>query len=98
MLQAQINRAAFLAAWMIVLGTYLLAAAVMPAPAAFAATLVVVILFSSPGLILWEHNVLYNVQLHGVSAAIGAVLLCAAVLTTALVRRTEPLANHGLPS
>jgi hypothetical protein len=97
-LQAQINRAAFLAAWTVVLGTYLLAAAVAPAPAAFAVTLTVVILFSSPGLIAWEHNVLYNVHLSGLTAAMGTVLLTIAVLTNTLASRTDPLAHHGLPS
>ncbi|MBM7085576.1 hypothetical protein [Micromonospora humidisoli] len=96
LLQAQINKVAFLAAWSLVLGTYLLATAVMPASAAFAATLTLVILFSSPGLISWEHNVLYNVQLSELTAAVGAGLLSAAVLAAALVRRPDTTTNAEL--
>ncbi|MEH1014029.1 hypothetical protein V6U90_13080 [Micromonospora sp. CPCC 206060] len=98
MLQEQINRTAFVAAWTVVLGTYLLAGIVMPALAAFAATLIVVIVFSSPGVIPWEHNVLYNVQLSGLTTVIGVALLSSTVLAAALVRRTDPLTNHGVPS
>lgn len=83
-LQAQINKTAFLATWSVVLGSYLLAAALLPAAAALAATLTMMILFSTPGLIAWDHNVVYNVQLSGVAATIGATLLVATITLTSV--------------
>jgi hypothetical protein len=96
LLQDQINKPAFLAAWSVILGAYLLAAAVMPSAAALGATLAVLIAFSTPGLIGWDQNILYNVQLRGAAAVTGALLLAVAVLSTSLTLRSDATTNQNL--
>ncbi len=95
-LQEQINKLAFLATWSVVLGTYLLSAAAMPAGAALAATLLLMIVFSTPELIPWNFNILYNVNLSGLTAVTGAALLVAAVTLASMINRTYNTTDQNL--
>jgi hypothetical protein len=79
---------------MVLLGTYLVAAAFLPAVGALAATLTLVIIFSTPGVIGWDHNILYNVERTGSAAIIGAFLLVSAVLAAMSTIRSDTTTNR----
>jgi hypothetical protein len=95
-LQEQINKPAFLATWSVVLGTYLLCAAALPTGAALAATLLLMIVFSTPELIAWDRNILYNVNLSSITAVTGAALLIAATVLTSTLNRTDNTTGQNL--
>jgi len=87
LLHDSIDPLAFVADWWLLLGVLLVLSGLTAVPIGVAASFAVIATFSTPNVVPWEANLLYNVDLAAQSAMVGAVLLTAGLLLVALRRR-----------
>lgn len=74
-LPPSIDRRSFFATWFLVLSTVLVISAISTVTIASLCSTGVVAAFSTPGLVPWEHNVMYNVATADLSTWLGVSLL-----------------------
>jgi hypothetical protein len=84
LLHRSIDKVAFLAGWSLILGLCLVLGAVLATPFAALGSFSTLAIFSTPGLLPWRANVLYNVDIKNTSVVIGATLLIIGILLSSL--------------
>lgn len=87
LLHRSIDISAFFVTWCVTLGTWLLILSIGPAIAAFILTFLMLALFSTPSLVPWRANIIYNLEVQNIAALVAAILfLGAATLSTLRAR------------
>lgn len=93
-LPQSIDRRSFFATWFLVLSTVLIISAISTVTIASLCSTGVVAVFSTPQLVPWDHNVIYNVATTELSAWLGVSLLVVGAFLQ-VVRHSRGSAVHS---
>lgn len=84
LLDESIGRETFYTAWCSTFGVWLILTAFIPQLWVTAFAFATLALFSTPGLVPWQCNIIYNLETRSVAASIGATLVTAGLLLSAI--------------
>ncbi|WP_213451108.1 hypothetical protein [Rhizomonospora bruguierae] len=87
LLPGAVDPGAFFATWCLTVGVWFVLAFFVPAVVAGAGTFGVLALFSTPGLVPWEQNIVYNLNEKPVAAGVAAAAFLGGVALQAVKRQ-----------
>ncbi|MFG1955389.1 hypothetical protein [Micromonospora sp. NPDC048830] len=94
-LHPSVDSRSFYATWLLVVGAVLALALVLSTVMASLTAFFVLAVFTTPNVISWQHNLVYNVGIGGTSALVGAALAVTALLLHGVKNSSIGLSSTG---